>query len=115
MVGNSGIKGGRPRVGRGRLGNLSLGTGYSDLLFPFRDYTEKNIAEKDDNKERILSTLRDIETSSEDVLLQQLFAQLKVCTQPTLAIPWTSSTRWDSGGGTRALHYRPPKSMTQTW
>lgn len=43
----------------------------------FRDYTEKNIAEKDDNKEKILSTLRDIETSSEDVLLQQLFAQLK--------------------------------------
>ncbi|XP_072194066.1 tumor necrosis factor alpha-induced protein 2 [Excalfactoria chinensis] len=43
----------------------------------FRDYTEKNIAEKDDNKERILSTLKDIETSSGDVLLQQLFAQLK--------------------------------------
>lgn len=47
-------------------------------MFPFRDYVEKNMAENDDNKDRILSTLGDIETSGCDVLLQQLFVQLKV-------------------------------------
>ncbi|NXI63141.1 TNAP2 protein, partial [Anseranas semipalmata] len=43
----------------------------------FRDFAEKNMAEKDDNKDRVLSTLGDIETSGCDVLLQQLFVQLK--------------------------------------
>lgn len=36
------------------------------------------MAEKDDSKADILSTLTDIENSGFDVLLQQLFAQLKV-------------------------------------
>lgn len=36
------------------------------------------MAENNDNKDRILSTLGDIETSGCDVLLQQLFVQLKV-------------------------------------
>lgn len=48
------------------------------LILPCRDYAEKNMAEKDDNKASILSTLDDIENSGFDVLLQQLFAQLKV-------------------------------------
>ncbi|XP_031968576.1 tumor necrosis factor alpha-induced protein 2 isoform X2 [Corvus kubaryi] len=43
----------------------------------FREYTEKYMAEKDDSKADILSTLTDIENSGFDVLLQQLFAQLK--------------------------------------
>ncbi|XP_064279340.1 tumor necrosis factor alpha-induced protein 2 [Passer domesticus] len=43
----------------------------------FREYTEKYVAEKDDSKADILSTLADIENSGFDVLLQQLFAQLK--------------------------------------
>lgn len=36
------------------------------------------MAEKDNGKADILSTLTDIENSGFDVLLQQLFAQLKV-------------------------------------
>lgn len=36
------------------------------------------MAEKDDSKADILSTLADIENSGFDVLLRQLFAQLKV-------------------------------------
>ncbi|NXC43186.1 TNAP2 protein, partial [Penelope pileata] len=57
----------------------------------FRDYTEKNMAEKDTNKERIFSILRDIETSSEDVLLQQLFAQLKPIYKKFTENKWESS------------------------
>lgn len=61
------------------------------LIFPCRDYTEKNMPEKDDNKASILSTLSDIENSGFDVLLQQLFAQLKVpYPEPTLPSPWLS-------------------------
>ncbi|KFP87333.1 Tumor necrosis factor alpha-induced protein 2, partial [Acanthisitta chloris] len=43
----------------------------------FREYTEKHVAETDDNRASILSTLGDIENSGFEVLLQQLFAQLK--------------------------------------
>ncbi|KAM6445318.1 tumor necrosis factor alpha-induced protein 2 [Rhynochetos jubatus] len=57
----------------------------------FRDYTEKNMAEKDDNKAHILSTLGDIENSGFDVLLQQLFAQLKPSYKKFTENKWDSS------------------------
>lgn len=50
------------------------------------------MAEKDDNKASILSTLGDIENSGFDVLLQQLFAQLKVpdpCPTPSYPMAQT--------------------------
>ncbi|KFV19626.1 Tumor necrosis factor alpha-induced protein 2, partial [Tauraco erythrolophus] len=57
----------------------------------FRDYTEKNMAEKDDSKASILSTLGDIENSGFDVLLQQLFAQLKPIYKKFTENKWDSS------------------------
>uniref|UniRef100_A0A8B9S6W2 TNF alpha induced protein 2 n=1 Tax=Apteryx owenii TaxID=8824 RepID=A0A8B9S6W2_APTOW len=57
----------------------------------FRDYAEKNIAEKDDDKVSILSTLSDIENSGFDVLLQQLFAQLKPIYKKFTENKWDSS------------------------
>ncbi|NXX58650.1 TNAP2 protein, partial [Scopus umbretta] len=57
----------------------------------FRDYAEKNMAEKDDNKASILSTLGDIENSGFDVLLQQLFAQLKPIYKKFTENKWDSS------------------------
>ncbi|NXV47230.1 TNAP2 protein, partial [Uria aalge] len=57
----------------------------------FRDYAEKNMAEKDDNKASILSTLGDIENSGFDVLLQQLFAQLKPIYKRFTENKWDSS------------------------
>lgn len=61
------------------------------MIFPCRDYAEKNMPEKDDNKASILSTLGDIENSGFDVLLQQLFMQLKVpYPHTTLPAPWLS-------------------------
>lgn len=50
------------------------------------------MAEKDDNKDRILSTLGDIETSGYDVLLQQLFVQLKVRHQRVGFTGWETVT-----------------------
>ncbi|XP_005243030.2 tumor necrosis factor alpha-induced protein 2 [Falco peregrinus] len=57
----------------------------------FRDYAEKNMAEKDDNKASILSTLSEIENSGFDVLLQQLFAQLKPIYKKFTENKWDSS------------------------
>ncbi|NXD69767.1 TNAP2 protein, partial [Eolophus roseicapillus] len=57
----------------------------------FRDYTEKNMSEKDDNKASILSTLSDIENSGFDVLLQQLFVQLKPIYKKFTENKWDSS------------------------
>ncbi|NXA46207.1 TNAP2 protein, partial [Nothocercus julius] len=57
----------------------------------FRNYAEKNIAEKDDNKASILSTLSDIEKSGFDVLLQQLFAELKPIYKKFTENKWDSS------------------------
>ncbi|NWX82950.1 TNAP2 protein, partial [Nothoprocta ornata] len=57
----------------------------------FRNYTEKSIAEKDDNKASILSTLSDIENSGFDVLLQQLFAELKPIYKKFTENKWDSS------------------------
>ncbi|NXA29858.1 TNAP2 protein, partial [Ibidorhyncha struthersii] len=57
----------------------------------FRDYAEKNMAEKDDNKASILSVLGDIENSGFDVLLQQLFAQLKPIYKKFTENKWDSS------------------------
>uniref|UniRef100_A0A8B9DSE0 TNF alpha induced protein 2 n=1 Tax=Anser cygnoides TaxID=8845 RepID=A0A8B9DSE0_ANSCY len=59
----------------------------------FRDYAEKNMAEKDDNKDRILSTLGDIETSGYDVLLQQLFVQLKPIYKKFTENKWDCSNK----------------------
>ncbi|XP_030096516.1 tumor necrosis factor alpha-induced protein 2 [Serinus canaria] len=58
----------------------------------FRDYTEKYVAEKDDSKADILSTLTDIENSGFDVLLQQLFAQLKPMYKKFTENKWDSSS-----------------------
>ncbi|KFO89454.1 Tumor necrosis factor alpha-induced protein 2, partial [Buceros rhinoceros silvestris] len=57
----------------------------------FRDYTEKNVAEKEDNKASILSTLGDIENSVFDVLLQLLFDQLKPIYKKFTENKWDSS------------------------
>ncbi|XP_061854750.1 tumor necrosis factor alpha-induced protein 2 isoform X2 [Colius striatus] len=57
----------------------------------FRDYAEKNMSEKDENKASILSTLSDIENSGFDVLLQQLFAQLKPIYKKFTEHKWDSS------------------------
>ncbi|XP_050192434.1 tumor necrosis factor alpha-induced protein 2 [Myiozetetes cayanensis] len=57
----------------------------------FREYTEKNMAEKDDNRADILSILGDIENSAFDVLLQQLFAQLKPMYKKFTENKWDSS------------------------
>ncbi|KFP83059.1 Tumor necrosis factor alpha-induced protein 2, partial [Apaloderma vittatum] len=57
----------------------------------FRDYAEKNMPEKDDNKASILITLGDIENSVFDVLLQQLFAQLKPIYKKFTENKWDSS------------------------
>ncbi|NWR61196.1 TNAP2 protein, partial [Bucorvus abyssinicus] len=57
----------------------------------FRDYTEKNMAEKEDNKASILSTLGDIENSVFDVLLQLLFDQLKPIYKKFTENKWDSS------------------------
>lgn len=57
----------------------------------FRDYAEKNMSEKDDNKASILSTLSDIENSGFDVLLQQLFVQLKPIYKKFTENKWDSS------------------------
>ncbi|XP_053924517.1 tumor necrosis factor alpha-induced protein 2 [Cuculus canorus] len=57
----------------------------------FRDYTEKNMAEKDENKASILSTLSDVENSGFDVLLQPLFAQLKPIFKKFTENKWDSS------------------------
>ncbi|KFV54831.1 Tumor necrosis factor alpha-induced protein 2, partial [Tyto alba] len=57
----------------------------------FRDYAEKNMAEKDDNKASTLSMLGDIENSGFDVLLQQLFAQLKPIYKKFTENKWDSS------------------------
>ncbi|XP_010006463.1 PREDICTED: tumor necrosis factor alpha-induced protein 2 [Chaetura pelagica] len=57
----------------------------------FRDYTEKNMAEKDYNKASILSTLGDVENSGFEVLLQQLFAQLKPIYKRFTENKWESS------------------------
>ncbi|XP_041332307.1 tumor necrosis factor alpha-induced protein 2 [Pyrgilauda ruficollis] len=58
----------------------------------FREYTEKYVAEKDDSKANILSTLADIENSGFDVLLQQLFAQLKPMYKKFTENKWDSSS-----------------------
>ncbi|XP_039924616.1 tumor necrosis factor alpha-induced protein 2-like [Hirundo rustica] len=58
----------------------------------FREYTEKYVAEKDDSKADILSTLADIENSGFDVLLQQLFAQLKPMFKRFTENKWDSSS-----------------------
>ncbi|XP_062351454.1 tumor necrosis factor alpha-induced protein 2 [Cinclus cinclus] len=58
----------------------------------FREYMEKYIAEKDDSKADILSTLADIENSGFDVLLQQLFAQLKPIYKKFTENKWDSSS-----------------------
>ncbi|KFQ57572.1 Tumor necrosis factor alpha-induced protein 2, partial [Pelecanus crispus] len=57
----------------------------------FRVYAEKNMAEEDCNKASILSTLSDIENSGFDVLLQQLFAQLKPIYKKFTENKWDSS------------------------
>ncbi|NXR12067.1 TNAP2 protein, partial [Semnornis frantzii] len=57
----------------------------------FRDYAEKNMSEKDNNKATILSTLGDIENSVFDVLLQQLFVQLKPMYKKFTENKWDSS------------------------
>ncbi|KFQ33317.1 Tumor necrosis factor alpha-induced protein 2, partial [Mesitornis unicolor] len=57
----------------------------------FRDYLEKNMAEKDDSKASILSTLSDIENTVFEVLLQQLFAQLKPIYKKFTENKWDSS------------------------
>ncbi|NXH15377.1 TNAP2 protein, partial [Bucco capensis] len=57
----------------------------------FRDYAEKNMAEKDENKATILSTLGDIENSVFDILLQQLFVQLKPIYKKFTENKWESS------------------------
>ncbi|XP_064009052.1 tumor necrosis factor alpha-induced protein 2 [Pogoniulus pusillus] len=57
----------------------------------FRDYAEKNMSEKDNNKAIILSTLGDIENSAFDVLLQQLFVQLKPMYKKFTENKWDSS------------------------
>ncbi|XP_056350195.1 tumor necrosis factor alpha-induced protein 2 [Oenanthe melanoleuca] len=58
----------------------------------FREYTEKYMAEKDDSKADILSTLSDIENSGFDVLLQQLFAKLKPMYKKFTENKWDSSS-----------------------
>ncbi|KAI1237578.1 hypothetical protein IHE44_0013658 [Lamprotornis superbus] len=58
----------------------------------FREYTEKYMAEKDNSKADILSTLADIENSGFDVLLQQLFAQLKPMYKKFTENKWDSSS-----------------------
>ncbi|XP_041258048.1 tumor necrosis factor alpha-induced protein 2 [Onychostruthus taczanowskii] len=58
----------------------------------FREYMEKYVAEKDDSKANILSTLADIENSGFDVLLQQLFAQLKPMYKKFTENKWDSSS-----------------------
>ncbi|NXX76094.1 TNAP2 protein, partial [Urocolius indicus] len=57
----------------------------------FREYAEKNMSEKDENKASILSTLSDIENSGFDVLLQQLFAKLKTIYKKFTEHKWDSS------------------------
>ncbi|KAF4800941.1 TNF alpha induced protein 2 [Turdus rufiventris] len=58
----------------------------------FREYTEKYVAEKHESKADILSTLADIENSGFDVLLQQLFAQLKPMYKKFTENKWDSSS-----------------------
>ncbi|OWK56118.1 Tumor necrosis factor alpha-induced protein 2 [Lonchura striata] len=58
----------------------------------FREYTEEYVPEKDDSKADILSTLADIENSGFDVLLQQLFAQLKPMYKKFTEHKWDSSS-----------------------
>ncbi|XP_058719895.1 tumor necrosis factor alpha-induced protein 2 [Poecile atricapillus] len=58
----------------------------------FREYTQKYVAEKDNSKADILSTLADIENSGFDVLLQQLFAQLKPMYKKFTENKWDSSS-----------------------
>ncbi|XP_030130908.4 tumor necrosis factor alpha-induced protein 2 [Taeniopygia guttata] len=58
----------------------------------FREYTEEYVAEKDDSKADILSTLADIENSGFDVLLQQLFTQLKPLYKKFTENKWDSSS-----------------------
>ncbi|RLW10101.1 hypothetical protein DV515_00001935 [Chloebia gouldiae] len=58
----------------------------------FREYTEEYVAEKDDSKADILSTLADIENSGFDVLLHQLFAQLKPMYKKFTENKWDSSS-----------------------
>ncbi|NWV15658.1 TNAP2 protein, partial [Ptilonorhynchus violaceus] len=57
----------------------------------FREYMEKYMAEKDDSKADILSILGDIENSGFDVLLQELFAQLKTRYKKFTENKWDSS------------------------
>ncbi|NWR75733.1 TNAP2 protein, partial [Centropus unirufus] len=57
----------------------------------FRDYTEANMAERDENKASILSILSDIENSGFDVLLQPLFVKLKPLYKKFTENKWDSS------------------------
>ncbi|XP_030308430.1 tumor necrosis factor alpha-induced protein 2 [Calypte anna] len=57
----------------------------------FRDYAEENMADKNENRAIILSTLSNIENSGFEVLLQQLFAQLKPIYKKFTENKWDSS------------------------